>query len=95
MRVLAGGRFVVVCWEHECLVAWLHRFAGIVNVRTSETGHLPCGWEHGRFDILWLIERSPSEDVSYNFVACDQALLPDDEGVDSAKGSHPSAPTPF
>lgn len=75
----------VICWEHDCLVAWLHRFAGTVDVTVADAGDgdgLPCEWPGARFDILWLLARvSPegAQTTAYTFTAPDQRLMPGDK----------------
>jgi hypothetical protein len=58
-------------------VAWLQRFAGTVNVEPRDEGWLPCSWDKGRFDVLWLLQR---HDHAYRFAVRNRALLEGDEG---------------
>jgi len=75
--VLDSAGVVVICWEHDCLVAWLQRFAGRVEVEPRDQGWLPCDWKGSCFDALWLMQR---EGEDYHFSVLDQALLEGDAG---------------
>lgn len=84
---------VIICWEHDALVAWLQRFAGKVVVTNPDpqnpekTRQLPCEWDSGRFDVLWKLRRitaAGAVDAEYQFSDLDQDL-PIEELYDRAR----------
>lgn len=71
-RVLASGaRVVVICWEHDALVAWLQRFARRIVVTPDD---LPIKWPKGCFDELWQLQRTMDHRRTYTFTQSKQQL---------------------
>jgi hypothetical protein len=54
-HVLQADGIVVVCWEHDPLVALARRL--------STTA--PEAWPEGRFDVLWLLRRTVNDEFDF------------------------------
>ncbi len=64
-RALACDGTLVLCWEHDALAQFARKLSHAA----------PADWPHGRFDVLWVFERS---DDAYGFKQIAQDLLPGD-----------------
>jgi hypothetical protein len=73
--VQRGSGVTVVCWEHDCLIDFLHCLAGRVSIE-SASGPLPTAWDAHRYDVLWLLVRSADEPPAYRFVIKQQPPIP-------------------
>src|SRR4051812_12937096 len=68
-RVLEADATVVICWEHDALVTFARRLAPAA----------PADWPHGRFDVIWVLQRQ-ADGGGYDWRQLWQDLLPGDMG---------------